>query len=252
LCHHVLQDAVDAGYLVRNPARAKATKPPSAKAAKSRKMRTWSSTELAHFLDVTKRQRIWPAWVFLATTGARRQEALGLRWSDVDLEAATASISQVVTIVDVERDDGTFSQVAELKAIPKNNSSRRQIQLDPKTVAVLRAWKAKQAQERLAFGAGYARDDLVFTRPDGSLIHPKRLTQEFGHNIGRHSLSPLSPHGLRHTWATLALEAGVDITVVSKQLGHSSIAITADVYAHVTPRMLAGAADKVAALIFGS
>jgi integrase len=156
IVHHVLKDAVKWSRLTRNVA--DAADPPSPKSAKSQKMKTWTSQKLAHFLEVTRSQRIWPAWFFLATTGCRRQEAVGLRWSDVNLETGKASIHQVVTIVN--------DQEARLKPTPRTSSSRRQIELDERTVAVLRTWKAKQAQERLAFGAGYADLNLVFTRPD--------------------------------------------------------------------------------------
>jgi integrase len=100
-------------------------------------------------------------------------------------------------------------------------------------------------------GAEYVDHDLVFARPDGRPWHPERFSRTFTEQVARHSLPPLSVHGLRHSWATLALKAGVHPKVVQERLGHSTIGITLDVYSHVLPAMETDAADRVAALILG-
>ena len=92
--------------------------------------------------------------------------------------------------------------------------------------------------------------DLVFCRPDGSPEDPDAVTDRFERAVDRADLKRIGgPHGLRHTYATLSLEAGVDISVVSKQLGHSSVAFTARIYAHVTERLRLAAAGKLRAYV---
>ena len=233
-----LDDAVRWGRVVRNVARL--ADPPSTSAARSPEMKTWSSQELARFLDLESADRYWPAWLFLATTGCRRGEALGLRWADVDLGGSRASIRQTITMV-----------AQQIVVAPRTKTGKgRQIELDARTVEVLRAWKVRQAQERLLLGVGYADHGLVFTYLDGRPYHPGRFSREFDRRVERHGLRRIRLHDLRHTWATLALEAGIPVEIVAERLGHS-VAVCAATYRHVTPAMASGAAEKVASLIFG-
>jgi integrase len=234
----VLHDAVRWDRIVRNPA--ERADPPRARDAKAPAMKTWSAEQLDQFLRLTERNRYHSVWLFLATTGVRRGEALGLRWEDVDLDTATVAIRQTVTVVGREVRVGGATKTGR----------SRVVELDARTVAVLRSVWVQQAQERLALGAGYRDSGLLFCHPDGRPYHPERFSREFSRAIERHKLDPVRLHDLRHTWATLALRAGVPLKVVSDRLGHTTTAITADVYSHVTPGMQSDAAERVAALIF--
>ena len=108
---------------------------------------------------------------------------------------------------------------------------------------------ARQHQERLAAGPGYADQGLVFCQRNGEPLHPKVVSNQFRKAVARHGLPYLSIHGLRHSCATLALQAGVHPKVVQERLGHSTISITLDIYSHVNPAMDSDAATTVAALI---
>ena len=92
---------------------------------------------------------------------------------------------------------------------PKTERSRRSVALDPTTLEVLRAHRARQAQEKLALGSAYEDQDLVFAREDGHPMHPERLSKLFGASVKAAGLAPIRLHDLRHTPATLALQAGV-------------------------------------------
>ncbi|HNH39339.1 MAG TPA: tyrosine-type recombinase/integrase, partial [Microthrixaceae bacterium] len=95
--------------------------------------------------------------------------------------------------------------------------------------------------------------DLVLCDGTGRPEHPDRFSRQFQRYVKATDLPPLrGPHNLRHTWATLALRAGVHPKVVSDRLGHATIAVTIDTYSHVAPSLDAEAADTVAADIFGS
>lgn len=242
ILHRALSDAVRWERLLRNPA--DAATPPSATASERPEMTTWDAKTLRSFLDASaaENDRYRAAWYLLATTGMRRGEVLGLRWADVDLTAATASIRQTVITVKRSVQFGT----------PKTAKGRRQISLDAGTVAVLREHRARQLEERLLMGAGWADHDLIFTKVDGAPLHPERFSREFDRRVARYGLERIRLHDLRHTWATLALGAGVHPKVVQERLGHANVSITLDVYSHATPAMSAAAADTVAAAVFGS
>lgn len=248
ILHSALKDAVKWRKVPLNAAD-QAT-PPSAKSAKSPEMKTWTGRELAAFLERTADDRYGKAWAFLATTGARRGEALGLRWADLDLDAGMASIRQ--QCIPLPKASGTGREARIVPGTKTDDS--RVIELDRRTIMMLRAWKAEQNRERLALGAGYADHDLVFPRPDGDPFHPEAFSKTFDRRVRQKAFDDLPTirlHDLRHTWATLALEAGVDVAIVSKRLGHSSPVITWQTYQHVRKGMQTDAAEKVADAIFG-
>ena len=136
-----------------------------------------------------------------------------------------------------------------------DRQARRDRCLVAATIAELRAHRTRQLEERLAAGDEYHDHRLVFVRADGAPISPTSLFRRFAtlaRDAGLPDLRPRPFHGLRHTYATLALEAGVPLEIVSKRLGHASIAITADLYQHVTKTVDRDAAEAVAGLIFSS
>lgn len=117
-------------------------------------------------------------------------------------------------------------------------------------MAALRAHRKAQVEERLALGPGYQDGDLAFCREDGRALHPDTFTDWFQRHAKAAGLPSIRVHDLRHSFATLALEAGIPAKVVSVSLGHAGVGITLDTYSHVVPGMQEEAAQKVAALIF--
>ena len=133
---------------------------------------------------------------------------------------------------------------------PKTEKGRRVVALDPAMVATLRDHQGRQLLERAAMGGDWDNNlDLVFTREDGSPIHPQAFSEMFERNVTASKLPKLSLHGLRHTHATIALRAGVHPKVVSERLGHASVAFTLDVYTDSLPDMQETAASLIAALV---
>jgi len=180
------------------------------------------------------------AWALALSTGMRKGEILGLRWSDVDLECAKLTVNQ--TLISI----GHKVQIS----TPKTERSQRPIDLDAETVRILRAHKAKQAEEMLALGAG--RPGLVFTTETGEWIHPDAFGNTFERLVKCADVTRIRFHDCRHTFASLALAAGVNVLVVSKRLGHSSVAFTLDVYGHEMPGEQIEAAERVARIIYGA
>jgi integrase len=239
IVHRAFRDAVRWGRIARNPA--DAADPPRASATARPTMKTWTADQVRAFLDYTTEHRVHAAFVLLATTGMRRGEALGLRWSDVDLTTGRASISQTVIMVHHDIQIGA----------PKTARGRRTVALDPGTVTALREHRQRQLAERLLMGAGFTDHGLVFCRPDGGPLHPERFSRTFSRETAHAGLPGIRLHDLRHTWATLALSAGEHPKVVQERLGHANVSITLDVYSHVSEGLHSDAASRIANIIFG-
>jgi integrase len=232
--------AVEQGYLGVNPCE-RATPP----RAQHVEMKTWDAEQSRQFLNRARGDRLYGAYVLAFTTGARRGEVLGVRWQDLDFEAGLVSFAQA--LVTYNEDGATRIERSE----PKTGAGRRTIALDPATVTALRAHRARQAEERLAWGEAWTDVGLVFTAEDGTPLPPGTLSRAFTALAKRAGLPPIRFHDIRHSYATAARTAGVPIEVVSRRLGHARPSITSDVYSHVTPRMDDEAAARVASTILG-
>ena len=235
--HRSLKDAVRWGELARNPA--DLADPPRV-AAHGHELRTWSADQLAAFLSSQRDDRLHALWHTLAMTGLRRGEALGLRWEDVDLEAGRLAVRRALV------PSGREVVVSE----PKTARGRRIVALDPETVAVLKGQAARQLKEQQ--DAGWTETDLVFTNEDGQALHPWVTSRCFRKAVKKAMLPVIRLHDLRHTHATLALQAGIHPKVVSERLGHAAVAITLDTYSHAIPAMQEEAATRIAGLVFAA
>lgn len=263
--------AADDGKIGKNPARrhgrGRGPRLPKAQTAEAVAPSAWTAAQLRAFLSemavyehrraggetVYSKDRLYALWRLLASTGMRRGEALALTWADVDLAGKHA----VVKASRVPAPDryGTVDHLP--KGVRDAGSARRirTLDLDDETVATLREHHKRQAAERLKAGAGWHAGPgggWVFAYRDGRPMHPERVTRAFAVRVAKMpDLPTITPHGLRHTWATLALQAGVPVHVVSAQLGHASPDITLRVYAHVLEGQTRGAVETVAAMIDG-
>ena len=177
-------------------------------------------------------------WRVAAMTGMRRGELVGLRWSDVNLDGQRLAVRQIVT--------GIGSRVA--FGEPKTKRGKRSVALDRETVLALSTWRTVQEHERAAWGGAWEPTGLVFTRENGALVHPALLTTWFRVRAVRAGVTLIRLHDLRHTHASLALQAGIPAKVVSERLGHATVAFTLDVYSHVVPGLQEDAAERIAAL----
>jgi len=201
--------------------------------------RVWTPEQLGCFLDSIADHRLYAFFHLVAFAGLRRGEALGLAWEDVDFDRRLIRIRQ--QLVDAGR--GAYL------GPPKTRSGVRGVSLDALTADVLKSHRRQQDREREQWGSVWIDNGLVFTREDGTPFRPEYLTHLFNRLVGLAGLPRIRLHDLRHTSASLALAAGIPIKVVSERLGHSSTAITSDLYTHVIPVVAQEAADSLAALI---
>ncbi len=211
----------------RNPA--SSADPPKLRASHQMEFSTWSADELGRFLEFARSDRLYVLWLLLATTGMRRGEAMGLRWCDVDLGRGQVAIRQTVV---------SHNYRIALSE-PKTARGRRVVALDEYTVEALVAYKEVRQP---------AEDELLFSYTTGNPLNPIDVSKRFRRMCGEAGLRRIRLHDLRHTHATLALQAGVHPKIVSERLGHSTVSFTLDVYSHAIPHMQKAAAAQIAAL----
>lgn len=249
LLSKALGDAMRRGHLVVNPIAA--VDPPARDDSIERT--AWTRDDVRAFLAVASEDRLAGIWRLALASGLRRGELLGLQWADVS-EGTVAVARQVLVR---PRSTGSGSRRVYLRGTTKTRRVRR-VRIDEQTAAALRRWKAAQAEDRMAFGGAWKADgglgteaSWIVTEPDGGVIHPDTLLRRWQSLMKLAGVTPIGLHGARHSYVTLALEAGVRLDVVSRQLGHSSIATTGNIYAHDSDEAAAEAAAKIAAVLEG-
>lgn len=180
---------------------------------------------------------IGPLVILSATTGLRQGEALGLQWQDVDMDAGTLAVRHTLTL-----------HTREL-APTKTEQSRRTIHLPETTVTALRDQRRRQLEDRLRAGARWREQGFVFTTEIGTPMDARNVDRRYHAARVAAGLPDVPWHYLRHFAATALLAAGEDLFVVSRILGHTSVATTARFYGHVRPSMLRGAASRMDAVM---
>ncbi|NBH10353.1 tyrosine-type recombinase/integrase [Amycolatopsis sp. SID8362] len=250
--HAALNGAIRVGLIERNPAhlvelppghrpravvwtearvahwRATGERPPVA---------VWTARQTAEFLEHARGHPMYVLYLAVALLGLRRGEATGLRWCDLDLDAAAVQVSHQV------QDRGGRTVVCP----PKTEASVRTLALDHGLVAALRALRAERRQEQGEEPVGF-----LFTNRYGGPLSPGYVTHTFTRLVAKAGLPPIRFHDLRHGAASLSLAAGNDLKVVQALLGHSSIVLTADTYTSVLPCLAHQAAEATAALVLAA
>jgi len=225
-----LSHAVRLGVLIKNPAAQ--VKPPR---PVQREIKILGKDEIGSVLLAAKGTPLYMPVLVAVTTGLRRGELLGLRWSDLDFKVGTLTVNQ-----SLERINGKIAFKG-----PKTKTSRRSITLPAVTVHALQEYRAAQAEERLKLGLGRDPRGLVFTRADAEPRDADSLTKAFARLVAATKVTPITFHGLRHTHISHLLMDGVHLKVVSERAGHANVNITLSVYAAYIPSMQADAALRV-------
>jgi len=198
-------------------------------------LQTWNGQQIAQFIETTETQNdpLLAIWLLALTTGMRRGELAGLRWSDIDLVASTVTVTQTRSIVAAKTVIGA----------PKTKAGFRTCSLDTPTINALAM--LKDGQEAAAEILGHWSSEFVATNFDGRPINPNTLLKRFRAAVRVAGLPTIRLHDLRHSYAAYALENGVSVHIVSARLGHASAAFTIDTYAKSIPAADRGASDIV-------
>lgn len=227
--------AVRWGWLDQNPCTGGRVTPPRVPVTERP---TFTVAEVGRLLAVV-RGRPWEAlYATAAVTGLRRGELLGLTWADIDLHQGTLTVQRQLQRLPAP-DGGSVLDVAP----PKTRRSRRTLVLPPALVAILQAHRAHRQTHA---PPSVPDTDLVFASAAGTPLDPRNLTRRFHQDLARAGLPRRPFHALRHFAASELLRAGADLRLIQAYLGHASITVTGDVYAHVRPAQLAQAATVLA------
>jgi integrase len=216
----VFRDAVRDGVIKTNP-----TEFVELPTGRPKEMRTWTPQEVQTFAKVSARHRLAPAWR-LTLAGLRRSEVMGLRWSDLDLDAGTLTVAQARVPL-----DAATTYVKQ----PKTERGNRVLPLNATTVKAFKAFRSRTARERLAFGAAYdSSHDLVVVDEAGRPIRPEFYGDEFARLAAKAGVPRIRLHHARHTCASYLHAQGLPIAAISAWLGHSSPAFTFRQYVHAS------------------
>jgi integrase len=214
-----LDGAVRDGLIARNPA-AVVTRP----GVERREARHLDADGVTAVLRAAEASRYHPALVLIASTGLRRGECLALAWDRVDLDSGVLRVTATLA-----RINGRL-----VITEPKTDRARRAVPLPPTVVAMLRRHRTEQKAERLRAGNQWTDSGLVFTTELGGPVEPRNLLRVMESAAKTAGVEGVGVHTLRHSAAVDWLEAGVHIKAVADLLGHSSVAITGDVYGHTS------------------
>lgn len=222
------------GLVTRNVARLVDVPRPRANPAKVHALTVDQARQL---LAAAKGDRLYGLYVVVLMLGLRRGEALGLRWSDVELDAGTLRVEQQVIRVP--------GQGLVVSPLPKTASSRRINHVPGFAVEVLRQHRLRQLQERLSVGERWHEHDLVFPSTIGTPLEPRNLTRHLHQLCKTAGLPPERFHNLRHTAASIGFAEGLDPKMIQHMLSHSSIGVTMDTYTHLVPGLQKDAAERI-------
>lgn len=242
-----LRRAVDWDLIPRNPCDRARPPRPERMDLDDMRVRALTDDEARRLLEALDGQA-WLCSYLALGTGLRRGEVMGLRWQDIDFEAGTIAVRQTV-------EPGARKGDPLRIGPPKTAAASRRFRAPDRLLQQLRCYRGELAEKRLGLGLAKV-GDYVICWDDGSPYHPRSADDWFRAGRERAGLdSAIRFHDLRHTYATNSLRAGVDITTVSKRLGHASVSITLDVYSHVLPdqqERAAQVADEVLGRLFGA
>ena len=218
--HKALKQAVMDGLIPRNVT--EAVKSPQ---ALRKEIKPLNFAQIKALLSAAHGDRLEALYVCAIHTGLRRSEILGLKWTDVDLEAGVMSVQRSLDT------NGTFNP-------PKLNKSRRTVKLTDQAIEAIKGHRARQNEERLRLGSLWEDRGLVFPNTIGKPMNADNLYhREFKPLLKKAGLSGFTFHSLRHTCATLLCSKNVNPKIVQEMMGHANISQTMDTYSHLMPGM---------------
>lgn len=172
----------------------------------------------------------WSFFKALIETGMRKGEAAALQWTDINFKDRTIRINKTL--------DFTAKNNEEAFGDTKTYNSNRIITIPQSMLEDLRFHLYYQNQNKLALLEAYNHDlNLVFCKNDGNYIPKSSLFNAFSRTLKRIGMPPMPIHSLRHTHAVLQLESGAEMKYVQERLGHGSVQITSDIYAHISKKI---------------
>ncbi len=233
--HSALSYAVRTGVIGSNPA--SLTIPPR---EPSDEMKILDESQVSQMLVSARGSRLEVLFHMAVVTGMRQMELLGLKWTDLDWANQTIRVERQLL-----RPDGEGAMFAP----PKTKFGKRSLALGSTTIAVLRSHYEDQQNERKSAGDDWHEYGLIFPNRLGGPIHPRNLLRDFKKLLRDGGLPEIRFHDLRHTAASLMLNHGIPVIIVSRRLGHAKPSITLDIYGHLIPSLQTEVAEKMDKLV---
>ena len=201
---------------------------------------TLDKNQMIQLINASQTSDIYIPILIGIYTGMRRGEICGLKWNNVDFNNSTISVTQALYNT---KEQGLIFDT------PKSKKSIRKISISKTLVDILKNELEKQKVLEQQVGINYQHNNLVCCNEDGSMINPDCLNPKLKRILKNNNLPLIRFHDLRHSHASLLLEQGNQLKVISDRLGHSNIGITADIYTHVNDCTNKEVADKFDALL---
>ena len=214
-----------------------------ARSVPAREVQVLTPYAARRILEAVKEDRLEALFTVSLALGLRQSEVLGLRWSDVNIDAGTVSIQRTL-----QRLHGAFGFYP-----PKSEKSRRTIPMPVPVATALQRHMKRQLQERIALGGGWEAErwgGLVFTDEEGNPLSCFHVSGRFHKLIRMAGLPPMRYHDLRHGAASIMAAQGVSARVAMEILGHAQISTTMNIYTHIAPELQKEAAERVAGALW--
>ncbi len=235
ILHAALKQATRENLVIRNVAGAVS----APRVIKLKEMEPLSREDVRRFLITARNDRLYAAFLLDLATGLRRGELLGLKWEDIDLNNSTIQVRR--SLQRVRKDGVNRLEFTSLKTA----KSKRFIPFPQEALKELKSHKTRQAREKLLLGQSYQENSLVFATADGKPLDPNNFFRRWASLLKKAGLKHTRFHNVRHTFASMLLEAGEHPKVVQELLGHSKVSMTLDTYSHVIPGLKERAATRL-------
>lgn len=227
--HRALSYAVTEGYIPSNPAASinlsRGTKP---------QIEILTRDEQAQLIRASYQHRYGVFIRLVLFTGLRLGELLGLRWEDIDMQSNLLHVRRTLNRLNKVKPTAPGEPTTEIVIQPpKSQNSIRSIPLLPAVIQDLMNWKSIQRNDQATMGDQYRDSGMIVTNPSGGFIEPRTFKDQYDQILALAGLRHFTFHALRHTFASRAMEQGMDAKTLSVLLGHASVSFTMDTYAHV-------------------
>lgn len=204
----------------------------------------FTKEEVNRFLSVAQNDRLYALYLLEMMTGLRKGEILGLQWNDIDFENKRINVIHNLCRIK-STDEKTDKKYEMLLMSPKTQSSKRSIPINDFMVDELKKHKSRQEKEKKSYADCYNDLGMIFCKPDGNYIYSRDFLRQYQNLLSKAGLEKKRFHDLRHTVASLLINANENPKVVQQLLGHSNISTTLDIYAHVMGETMNKSVDKL-------